>query len=96
MRCEGRFLQVIEGTRADLDRLMKRLDGDTRHAGIRILSDEPIEARLFPDWGMARVDPTPEVAAFLDQATDAMNGADAGRRVESLLSKASRSMAVAP
>jgi len=25
-----------------------------------------------------------------------MNGADAGRRVESLLSKASRSMAVAP
>ena len=26
MRCEGRFLQVIEGTRADLDRLMKRLD----------------------------------------------------------------------
>ena len=45
---------------------------------------------------MARVDPTPEVAAFLDQATDAMNGADAGRRVESLLSKASRSMAVAP
>lgn len=96
MRCEGRFLQVIEGTRADLDRLMKRLDGDTRHAGIRILSDEPIESRLFPDWGMARVDPTPEVAEFLDKATDAMNGADAGRRVESLLSNASRSMAVAP
>ncbi|QYF86869.1 BLUF domain-containing protein [Brevundimonas sp. PAMC22021] len=96
LRHERRFLQAIEGTRADLDRLMARLAGDKRHKNIRILSDEPIQQRLFPDWGMARVDPTPEVADFLDRAMDAMNGVEAGERAERLLVNASRSMAVAP
>jgi hypothetical protein len=96
LRHERRFLQAIEGTRADLDRLMARLAGDKRHKNIRILSDEPIQQRLFPDWGMARVDPTREVADFLDRAMDAMNGVEAGERAERLLVNASRSMAVAP
>jgi hypothetical protein len=96
MRCDRRFLQAIEGTRADLDRLMGRLSGDHRHKNIRVLSDEPIQSRLFPDWGMARVDPTPEVGDFLDRAMDVMNGVEAGERAERLLVNASRSMAVAP
>lgn len=42
---QGHILQAIEGGRADIDRLMRRLLSDSRHTGVRILSDMPIQAR---------------------------------------------------
>ena len=42
---EGHILQVIEGARVDIDRLMRRLLEDARHSGLRILVDTPIGAR---------------------------------------------------
>ena len=42
---EGHILQALEGERADLDRLMRRIIADPRHTGVRILSDMPIPAR---------------------------------------------------
>lgn len=44
---EGRVLQVIEGARADLDRLLTRLRADRRHDNMVILSDRPVATRLF-------------------------------------------------
>lgn len=46
---QGHILQVIEGGRADIDRLMRRLLIDSRHSGVRILSDMPINARRFDE-----------------------------------------------
>lgn len=44
---QGHILQALEGHRADLDRLMRRIIADPRHTGVRILSDMPIaEHRL--------------------------------------------------
>ena len=63
----GRFLQVIEGSRGDLDMLMTRLRGDPRHQNIRILSDEPITSRRFAAWAMAQAEVTPEVIALLPE-----------------------------
>jgi len=42
---QGHILQALEGERADLDRLMRRLIADPRHTGLRILSDMPIADR---------------------------------------------------
>lgn len=44
---EGHILQVLEGERADLDRLMRRVIADPRHTGLRVLSDMPIPARCL-------------------------------------------------
>jgi hypothetical protein len=93
LRHDGRFIQAIEGARVDLDRLMARIGGDRRHRDIRILSDRPIAARLFPDWAMARIDSTPDVARFLAAG---LAQAGAGEKAERLLVEASRSMTVAP
>lgn len=41
----GHILQALEGERADLDRLMRRIIADPRHTGLRVLSDMPIPAR---------------------------------------------------
>jgi len=42
---EGHILQVLEGARNDLDRLMRKILVDPRHTGVRVLSDIPIAAR---------------------------------------------------
>ena len=46
---QGHILQVIEGGRVDIDRLMRRLLADPRHSGVRILIDMPIDARKLDE-----------------------------------------------
>ena len=46
---QGHILQAIEGGRADVDRLIRRLLEDPRHTGLRILSDTPIAARRIDE-----------------------------------------------
>lgn len=41
----GQFIQAVEGKRADLDRLIRRLKADPRHTNLRFLTDGPIKAR---------------------------------------------------
>ena len=45
----GHIVQVVEGKRVDIDRLMRRLLADRRHTGLRILVDTPIADRLLND-----------------------------------------------
>ena len=46
---QGHILQALEGERADLDRLMRRIIADPRHTGLRILLDMPIPERRLQD-----------------------------------------------
>ena len=48
----GTFLQVIEGTQASLQLLMKRINGDPRHTRINVLSIQALSKADFPDWQM--------------------------------------------
>ncbi len=47
------FLQIIEGTRDDVDRLMTRIKRDPSHTAVRIVQDESISERDFRSWAMA-------------------------------------------
>jgi hypothetical protein len=82
MRHDGRFLQILEGARTDLNRVMARVVKDRRHDNLCILSDRPISQRLFPDWAMARLEATPEVEAFM---TGDLTQAEASGGVDRLL-----------
>lgn len=90
MRHEGRFLQILEGARSDLNRVMARVAKDRRHDNLGILSDQPISRRLFPDWTMARLETTPEVEAFM--ASD-LTQAEASGGVDRLLASLERTAA---
>lgn len=62
---DGWFLQVIEGPKDALDRLLKRLDADPRHKAVEILQRQPITDRLFDAWSMASARITPGLRADL-------------------------------
>lgn len=46
---EGRMVQVIEGARADLERLIRRMQVDLRLRSLRILADQPIRSRVLTE-----------------------------------------------
>ncbi|HYD28403.1 BLUF domain-containing protein [Brevundimonas sp.] len=46
---QGHILQAIEGARADVDRLIRRLLDDPRHSGLRVLIDTPVLARRIDE-----------------------------------------------
>ncbi len=60
---QGHILQVIEGGRVDIDRLMRRLLVDPRHSGLRILVDMPINSRTLQEPMSMWAEP----AALLEQ-----------------------------
>ena len=62
----GQWMQVIEGTRADLDRLIRRLQADPRHRDLTFLVDGPAPTRRFGTRPMAQADVTDGVLEILN------------------------------
>lgn len=62
-----RFLQVIEGSEAAIDELVRRLRTDHRHTGLEIRDERIVEERSFPDWSMELVEVS---AAWMDARTE--------------------------
>ena len=74
----GQFMQVIEGARVDIDRLMKRLRADVRHGNIRMLVEGTACARRFGTAPMTQVPVEGAVADILgDRMLDALSLYDA-------------------
>ncbi|RII94637.1 BLUF domain-containing protein [Clavibacter michiganensis] len=57
---DGRFLQLLEGDKGAVRERMAVIANDTRHDQVRILLEEHVDARQFPDWTMAFARPTGE------------------------------------
>lgn len=53
----GHILQAIEGARVDIDRLLRRLAVDPRHAGLRVLIDAPVSVRRINEPIALSADP---------------------------------------
>lgn len=50
--CNNSFLQVLEGDSKPLTTLMGIISEDPRHSTVRVLMDDEVPGRLFPDWTM--------------------------------------------
>ena len=53
LHSHGQFVQVIEGPEAEVLDLYARIQRDTRHTDVRVLSEGPGPQRHFADWHMA-------------------------------------------
>lgn len=58
----GTFMQVLEGPIDAVEATFERICGDLRHRRVRLLEFAVAEGRIFAEWGMARVTPSPELA----------------------------------
>ncbi|MGT2425584.1 BLUF domain-containing protein [Amnibacterium kyonggiense] len=55
---DGRFLQLLEGEDETVRATMHAIETDARHGQIRVLLEDRIESRQFPDWTMGYTDLT--------------------------------------
>jgi hypothetical protein len=55
--CQGKglYLQVQEGERGEVNRLLAQIAPDRRHRDVQMLSFEETSRRRYPDWSMAHV-----------------------------------------
>lgn len=75
-----RFLQVLEGERALVERAYRRIEADPRHFALVKLGGKDIERRSFPEWQMgfrngpdtAGVD---DLGALVDRLTESVEDA---------------------
>lgn len=49
---QGRFLQVLEGERKDVQHTFERIKEDRRHDHVTLIADKPIVERSFSHWNM--------------------------------------------
>lgn len=49
---EGRFLQILEGTKEEVDQVYASITKDDRHNKVTIIKEGPIEERNFSSWKM--------------------------------------------
>lgn len=61
----GEAVQMVEGARADLDRLVGRLRQDPRRINLRILSDRPVAQRRLRDPARLCASPGPAAESLL-------------------------------
>jgi hypothetical protein len=52
----NRFLQVLEGPYAEVNRLFGTIMADPRHHSVELISFEPLESAYFEEWGMHLAD----------------------------------------
>ena len=50
---EGKFIQILEGEKHDVENLYKIIQNDKRHQKVNTLIKGNIEKRNYPDWSMA-------------------------------------------
>jgi hypothetical protein len=51
----GCFAQVLEGSLSAIEETFERIQCDSRHAEVVVLSFEPVDSRSFDSWSMAYV-----------------------------------------
>ncbi len=52
----GSFVQVLEGPKADVEALLKRIAADPRHDKMKLLLQKDVEKKEFEEWSMGFVD----------------------------------------
>jgi hypothetical protein len=57
---DGVFLQILEGEKETLLRLMRNIAADTRHSSVRVFHEAEVERPMFSNWRMAYVGAQPD------------------------------------
>ncbi len=77
-----RFLQVLEGPKAAVERIYDRIRQDDRHCAMVKLREMTIEAREFGEWGMAYDDSANPTASLKDKVVALLDRAGPSTRAD--------------
>lgn len=76
------FVQILEGDRAEIDRLLGVIERDARHTELRIVERKNIAQRRFSTWSMAYMGPSRFVSRHVQQLLEQTSGSRGWRASE--------------
>ena len=79
------FAQVLEGERDAVEATYGRIVRDPRHKDIVLILYESIEARKFPDWGMAYIGPSQSAEDAVARVTRSVPASKSGQATRALV-----------
>jgi hypothetical protein len=90
---EHNFSQVLEGEREAVEATYERIARDPRHRDIVLTLYESIEARRFPDWGMAYIGPSQTAEQAVARVTSKVPACKTGQAARALVTLMSQMLA---
>ncbi len=72
---DGVFVQILEGERDVVTRLLAHIREDPRHCQLKVIAEQPIAQRVFSTWSMAWLSPEASTVAAWAQL-DGTTGID--------------------
>lgn len=60
---DGVFVQILEGDRDVVTRLLAHIREDPRHRQLKVIAEQPIAQRVFSSWSMAWLSPDASTVA---------------------------------
>ena len=69
---DGQFMQILEGEKAEIQRLFATIEADPRHDAVAVIWRSPIEERDFAAWPMAFRHPSDVQLARLPRFQEAL------------------------
>ncbi|CEK09935.1 BLUF domain-containing protein [Legionella hackeliae] len=64
---KNQFIQVLEGEKKDIKKILQKIKKDKRHSEFKILGSEPIDHIHFKHWNMGYILETPQTRHILGQ-----------------------------
>ena len=52
LHSDGSIIQILEGAKADVETLFRKIESDERHTGVMVLSRKDVKTRDFPEYKM--------------------------------------------
>jgi hypothetical protein len=77
----GIFVQALEGDDASVSEIFERIQADTRHHSVEVVTDSAVDRRIFADWSMGFTQSTAETLAACAGAAGAMDAAALSRKL---------------
>lgn len=74
----GMFVQFLEGAADDIDALLASIRQDIRHTDVKVIIEEPVDRRRFPDWRMGFRRPKKTSAPHRSGVRDSFNDLTSG------------------
>lgn len=90
---KNQFIQVLEGEKKDVNKILQKIKKDKRHSGFKLLGSERIDHIHFKQWNMGYILEPPQARLILEQyfpgtyAPDTLTFKNAGRLLEEIADK---------
>lgn len=87
------FSQVLEAERDSVEATYERIARDPRHKDIVLILYESIQVRRFPDWAMARIEPSQSADEAVARVTSKLPACKTGQAARALVTLMSQMLA---